>query len=209
MPNKLEAIEWTQYWSENCGADLPRILLIGDSISVGYRSPVYQRMKEKFNVTTVSTSKAIDNCHFLPEIRFLAEEEGFDYRAVHFNNGLHGWHLSTEEYRDCYRRAIEFLLEAFPGVPLILASSTPMTVGGHPEEFAERNALVLERNAVVAALAAEYSLPVDDLYGAAVGHTEYPSGDGVHFNGAGYEALADSVAASVNAALAANENAHE
>lgn len=199
--NTLETIEWTQYWAENCREDTPRLLMIGDSISVGYRHAVFERLHGRLGAVTISTSKAADNTSFLREIRFIASEEGFRYPVIHFNNGLHGGHLSTEAYAEACEKAVRFLRENFPEAKLILALSTPLTRGPENAAEAEENETVLRRNEKLRQLAEKYSLPVDDLYAAAAGHPEYKAPDGCHFNETGYAVLADAVVRSVEAAL--------
>lgn len=199
--NILEDIEWTQYWAENNSRSLPRILLIGDSISVGYRRPVYERISDSLCAVTVSTSKALDNSSFFGEIKFIAREEGFDYSAVHFNNGLHGFHLSTAEYAELYEKAVRLLIEEFPDAAKVLATSTPYTSGGDNLSFDEKNDIVKARNEVVFSVAEKYGLTVDDLYSVTVGNPGIKCGDGVHFHDEGYEILADSVVSSVFSAM--------
>lgn len=197
--NRLEDIEWTQYWAENCNKNKPFVLMIGDSISVGYRHFVYENIKDRYCAVTVSTSKAIDNRSFLKEIEFIASEEGFGYSVIHFNNGIHGYHLSTEEYALYYDEAVKFLISTYPDAQIILATSTPSTVPPDNKEFAEWNRAVAERNEAIKKLAEKYSLPVDDLYSLAVSHPEYMADDGVHFTMEGYKALGKKVADCITA----------
>ena len=52
--NVLERVEWTQYWAESCDVNLPRVLMIGDSISsdiaggkqYGFQTCLYTGEKE-------------------------------------------------------------------------------------------------------------------------------------------------------------------
>lgn len=207
--NNLEDIEWTQYWSENNNSEFPHILLIGDSISVGYRGPVFKRLKNSFCVTTISTSKALDNSSFLNEIKFIANEEGFEFPAIHFNNGLHGFHLNDADYRRFYLGAAEFLFHEFPCSSLILATSTPCTCGENNQSFEKRNSTVLKRNETVFYAAEKFGLDVDDLYSAAVNHPEFKCDDGVHFSSDGYEMLAQYVADSVLSSLKGNNRLYK
>jgi hypothetical protein len=57
---KREQIEWCQfYWYDTPVKNLPRILLIGDSIVVGYGGMVADMMKDKATVGFYSTSKIV------------------------------------------------------------------------------------------------------------------------------------------------------
>jgi len=193
---KLERIEWTQTWFEDAEpTDKKRVLLIGDSISVGYRSMVHKYLEGAWYVTAYSTSKALDNPWFMEEIALTAKQVGYTYDHVHFNNGLHGWHLSAEQYRENYEKAILELRELFPQAKLSLVTSTSTckTEDG-VLVLREDNKTVLERNAIVTELAAKYNLPVDDLYTVSAADNNYHCGDGVHFTSDGYDVLAKQIA---------------
>jgi len=189
--NTLERIEWTQYWVENSGRDKNRILLIGDSISVGYRSPVQERVLDTHYISAISTSKAIDNDNFIPEIRFLAAEENYTYDVIHFNNGLHGFHLDDAGYEAGYRKTIEFLRAEYPNARLILALSTPITAKGDTAVLDKDNDLVIRRNECVKKLGAEYGIEVEDLYTPVLGKAELRAADGYHYLPEGYQFIAD------------------
>ena len=66
--------------------DLPRVLLIGDSISIGYTIPVRNLMKDKANV-----HRALTNCgpttKGLKELSKWIGDKPWD--VIHFNWGLH------------------------------------------------------------------------------------------------------------------------
>ena len=193
---KLENIEWTQTWFEQSEPrDKARVLLIGDSISVGYRSPVHKELGGEWYVTAHSTSKALDNPWFMEEIAMTAKQVGYTYDHVHFNNGLHGWHLSEEEYREGYEKAILGLKELFPNARISLVTSTSTCkMDNGVMVLREDNDIVIARNKIVRELAAKYDLPVDDLYAVSAENNNYHGGDGVHFTGEGYNALAKQVA---------------
>ncbi|MBQ8310097.1 MAG: SGNH/GDSL hydrolase family protein [Clostridia bacterium] len=192
--SQLESIEWTQYWSEDTRRDKKRVLLIGDSISVGYRSEVHKRLGGDAYVTAISTSKGIDNPNLIREIDLYAHAENFEYGAIHFNNGLHGFHLDDNGYRAGYEQVILYFKEHYAGVRLILALSTPVTVNKHPETFSEMNDIVLRRNRIVCELAKKYGLEVNDLYACVADRAELSAGDGYHYKNEGYECLAEQIA---------------
>ena len=195
MAHQLERIEWVQYWAEDCSVPGPRVLMIGDSISVGYRSAVFARIRERYGAATVSTSKALDNPRFCAEIDALASSEGFDYRVIHFNNGLHGFQLADDEYREHYVKTADFLLARWPDARLIIAASTPVTENGKPDVLAPINEKVLARNRIAREIADARGLEYNDLYELVVGDPSLRSPDGYHYNQAGYEKMADKIAA--------------
>ena len=56
MPRKrvlmiLERIEWTYTWREDCTVPAPRVLLIGDSITNGYKSVAHKNLAGRAGVT--------------------------------------------------------------------------------------------------------------------------------------------------------------
>ena len=191
---KLERIEWTNTWREDCTSGAPRVLLIGDSITNGYKSVVHRLLEGRAGVTAYATSKAIDNPFLWEELLLLAKQENMQYAAIQVNNGLHFGSLSVEEYEKCYTELVEKLRRAFPTTPIALALSTPITKKGDPSIYAEENAAVLEKNAAVLRIAEKFSLPVRDLYAAVEGKVSLFAGDGYHYNGEGYEVLGRAVA---------------
>lgn len=197
---KLENIEWTQFWRENVNDAAPRILLIGDSITVGYRSIVNRNLEGALRVTAFSTSKAIDNPYFLDEVSLLAKQEGEAYPIIQFNNGLHGGGLSAEEYDTHYRRVLGDLQKMFPKATILLALSTPASVNGKPEEYGERNDQVILWNEKVTAIGKEMGLTVVDLYSVVYGDPTLRTADGYHYNRDGYEKLGKVVAEEIKKA---------
>ncbi len=193
-----EALEWTNTWWEQAESeDLPRVLLIGDSISVGYHTAVQKELDGLYYVDRFSTSKFISDPFFRRELELYASE--YTYRCIHFNHGLHGLDFPLEVYRDHYRRPLEMLLARCPRV--ILALSTPITEVDHPDVLsAELNPVVLARNEAVLRLAEEYRLPVNDLYEAVAGKPSIRKADGYHYTEEGAALQGKQVAQAVRKA---------
>ncbi len=160
----LETYEWDNIWLEQAPeTGLVRVMIIGDSISCGYRRLVTEAAKGRMYVDGIGTSKVLDNLSFPKLIDYvLTQEPG--RAAIQFNNGLHGWHLSTAEYKKCYEKMVDFLLTKTEERRLMLALTTPTRQIGELEAFDKRNRLVLERNEVVREIAADRKLPVNDFY---------------------------------------------
>ncbi len=197
-----ERSEWSNIWWDVANdRELPRVLLIGDSISVGYGGTVIEKLAGTAHVDRLSNSRNILDPIHLKETRLMLED--CRYAAIHFNNGLHGFHLTTAQYAQGLRAYVKLLRELAPDTPLIWASSTPITVNDHPEQLAESNGTVLERNAAAAALMAELGVATNDLYTLVVAHPEWKTGDGYHFNGDGQRAQGEAVAAAIRRAMGA------
>lgn len=186
----LETYEWDQTWIENT-EDLtsPRVLYIGDSISIPTRARLNEIFGGKLRVDGFASSKAADHPFFTESVRLFAAQQAAPYRAVLFNNGLHGWHLDdADAYPRCYERVITELRALFPQAAFLLLLTTPVA-------DPERDARVRSRNAAAAKIAESYGLQTVDLYHADPALGSYLSADGVHFTDEGYRILAGTVAA--------------
>ena len=179
---KLETYEWDNVWWEQTQNNAAkRILYIGDSISCGTRRLITSLSDSKILCDGFGTSKALDNPYFKPTLElFMKQQNKCD--AILFNNGLHGWHLSDEEYEKCYEQMLQFLLQSGKPVYVVLTTDDIKNDG--------RNEMVQRRNKIAEKLAGNYRLPVIDLHTVAVNRAEYHRPDGVHFETAGYELLA-------------------
>lgn len=208
-------------WSFAVDPKLPNVLLIGDSISIGYTRAVRQKLAGKANVFRPMHGRGPDN---FGDTRIglrkldaaLATQKKWD--VIHFNWGL--WDLcyrnpksKTQGNRDKiggtlsvpleeYERNLEQLvakLEA-TGARLIWASTTVV-----PENEAGRFVGDDARyNAVAARVMAKHHIPTDDLHALTEGFGgKFSKAPGdVHFTAEGYDRLANQVAASIATALA-------
>ncbi len=197
---KRDPIEWCQmYWFDTENKYHPRILLIGDSIVVGHRGAVAERMKGLATVGGFSTAKIVGDPAFYRELALAMADYPIDY--IYFNNGLHGLDCSDEYYRHGLVELVEFL-RTNTRARLIWRSSTPITEDGHPETLSGTlNPVVIRRNQIAAEVMQKYHIPVDDLYTPMLDHPEYSAGDGFHYVQAGIEAQADHIAATLKQVL--------
>jgi len=184
---QYENKEWSQYWYDEAMEDsAPRVMLIGDSITVGYTIPVNEYLKGKVHADSLATSKALDHPFYCEEIDFFARQFGFEYQAVHFNNGLHGWHLSPAEYEKLYEEKVLWLKKRFPKAKIALATSTAVVFSGTDHRVnPEADEKVSAYNAAVRRIAQKHGLPVDDLYPSSAVREDWRGGDTHHFNQTG------------------------
>ena len=189
---KLESCEWdnTIFNHSDDKEKRPRLMVIGDSISAGYRKPLNKMLDEKICLDGIATSKGLDNEFYFPLIEYTLAQQS-NYKLIQFNNGLHGWHLSPDAYKKYYREFIHFFREKWPEAKLVLALTTPLRTMGHLEEIDERNGMVLARNKAVKELAEEEGVIINDLYTTLEAHPEYYNQDGVHLSEEAYKVLAD------------------
>lgn len=199
---KRESTEWCHfYWFGTGKPELPRVLLIGDSIIAGSAQEVANILNGKINVGYYSTSKIVGDPAIYRELALALGEYSPD--LIYFNNGLHGRNCSIEFYRDGLEAFTDYL-KLVSKAKLIWRNSTPITVIGKPEELdmnADGNPLVIERNNVAAEMMKKHKIPVDDIYSLLVDHPEYSSGDGFHYNQEGRAFIAGHIANSVKKEL--------
>ena len=155
------------------------MLLVGDSIVKGYYGEVQERLKGHAYVARLATSKCLADPAYLGEVSLILSENHFD--VIHFNNGLHGWDYTEEEYRRGFPVLLDLLKKESHGAKLIWATTTPVGKAPRPKKSARATGAVRARNKIAAEFVAKENIPVDDLFSLVEKHAEYFSGDGVHF----------------------------
>lgn len=187
-----EAIEWCNIWIPDANeTTLPRVLLVGDSITGGYGAKVADALKGKASVARLTTSKSVGDPALLAEVALVLGQCRFD--VVHFNNGLHGWGYSEEEYQKAFPELLATIRKHAPQARLIWATITPVRQAGKLDVIAENTNRVRARNKIAEEIVAREGISVDDLYGLVKDHPEYWSADGVHFNAQGVAAQVEQV----------------
>jgi hypothetical protein len=201
-PAALESIEWCDIWISHANeTNLPRVLLIGDSITRAYYPEVEKRLAGKAYVGRLSSSAFISDPALLAQIRMTLCQYKFD--VIHFNNGMHGWQHSEREYERAFLEFLRTIQKGAPTAKLIWANTTPLKAsptlssGDQTQATDER---IAARNAIALKFVSAKKIPVDDLNTPMREHPEYHS-DQVHFNDQGISLQADQVAARVGALL--------
>lgn len=196
MMSKRESIEWCDIWVKDADKSVPRVLLVGDSITKSYHSFVEKNLGEKFAVARLSTSACVRDPDFLNQLQPIVD--GYDFQIIHFNNGLHGWGYSEEEYAEGYEAVVNWLGEHAPKAKLILALTTPDRRIDQNGELDPGFRRVRERNRIAQAVASKRNLAVNDLFSLVSDHPEYFSDDCIHFNEHGKEILGNQVAKAIH-----------
>lgn len=195
-----ERIEWIDIWVTDADkADLPRVLLVGDSITRGYFSEVEKHLAGKAYCARLTTSKCVSDPTFNDDLKLMLKQ--YEFSVIHFNNGLHGWGYSEEQYRDGLLKIVVAVKEHAGDAKLIWATTTPVREKTDLEIFAEQTERVKVRNKLASEIMTEQEIPTDDLFELVKDHSGWTSSDGVHFNKQGNEALAKQVAESIAASL--------
>jgi len=197
-----EGIEWCDIWISHANeTNLPRVLLIGDSITRGYYPAVEKRLAGKAYVARLTTSAFLSDPMFTQQIAMVLDNVKFD--VIHFNNGMHGWQHSEAAYRKAFPNFVKTLQQHAPHARLIWASTTPLRPSTNSPPTNPRSASndrVVARNAIALEYVNAEKIVVNDLYSPGLGHAELYS-DGVHFNKAGIAVQSELVAAKIEKIL--------
>ena len=185
---------------------LPRVLLIGDSISIGYTLPVREAFKGKANV-----HRPPGNCsstgYTLSKLDAWLGTGKWD--VIHFNWGLHDAKLPPEGVRhappDVYEKNLRELVRRLrtTGAKLIWATTTPVPNGGNLAPN-RRFDSVEKYNAIAARVMKELGVATNDLNAAITPHfARVGRPNDVHYTAEGSALLAAEVVRSVTAQLSA------
>lgn len=198
---------------------LPRVLIIGDSISIGYTQPVRQNLMGQAEV-----SRPPVNCQHtaygLSQIKKWIGKEKWD--VIHFNWGIWDTHMldangqlildeekavgpmhlrhTPEQYRENLEKLVTILEGT--GAKLIFANTTPIMsrTGKRFEDVANLNKVALE-------VMQKHKIPVNDLYSAVLPNAEkWQTADKVHFNSDGNVELAELVTSAIKKSLGIKQN---
>lgn len=196
-----EYIEWSDIWVPGANkTDLPHVLLIGNSITRGYHPQVEQLLQGKAYVARLSTSKSIGDPALLDEIELIIKNTHFD--IIHFNNGLHGWDYTEEEFKKSFPDFLRLINRYVPKANLIWATITPIRTGDDKKELAPLTERIKIRNQIALQYINKAGIQVNDLWEAVINHPEYYiGGDGTHPVADGYTALANQVASIIKEKL--------
>jgi lysophospholipase L1-like esterase len=188
----------------------PRVLIIGDSISIGYFEPTKQLLAGKAEVYH-NAGNAGHTRNGLAQLDAWLGDTPWD--VIHFNHGLHDLKyvdakgtlvppdqgaqvMSVDEYARNLEQIVKRLRQT--RAKLIFATTTPVPYGaaGRLKGDVERY------NRAALAIMKRYRVRVDDLYAFALprlASLQRPAN--VHFSEEGSRLLAEQVANSIRAAL--------
>ncbi len=187
---KKEQFEWIHSWQdENFNCDLPRVLLVGDSITHNYQSIVREKLKGVAYVDYVATSYGIDADIYKKLVLSFAKYNSYD--LIQFNFGLHAKHLSKTSYKKRVKEMAERLSSCGK---VLLANSTVVYKEGNEKYDASWMKRVNERNQAMDEIASELNLALNDLFTVSKDiPKDYRYVDGTHYLTEGYAVLAEQV----------------
>lgn len=195
---------------------LPRVLLIGDSISIGYTLPVREMLKGIANV-----HRPLTNCG--PTTNGVANLDKWlgqgKWDVIHFNFGLHdlkyigpnGQNLADPDADDSHQQVpiaeyetnLAQLVERLKktGATLIWRSTTPVPDGARGRIVGD-SAIY---NAVAKKIMKQHGISIDDHYSFAIKQLDkIQRPKDVHFTKEGSIKLAEQVVAAIKKALQQN-----
>jgi lysophospholipase L1-like esterase len=186
-------------------AGLPRVLLLGDSISISYTLPVRERLAGKANVHRPPTNCSSTGNALSHLDSWLGDGK---WDVIHFNFGLHDAKLPPEGVRHAppavYEKNLREVVKRLQatGATLIWATTTPVPNGGVISPT-RRFGDIAAYNAIARQVMEEHGIGINDLNAVITSHlaaTQLPND--VHFSKEGSAIFAEAVVASVETALA-------
>jgi acyl-CoA thioesterase-1 len=181
---------------------LPRVLLIGDSISIGYTPATRNLLAGKANVHRIPDNGGPTDNGTKNIKNWLGDGK---WDVIHFNWGLHDLKLGTGKHQvpiDDYEKNLRELVKTMKATnaKLIWASTTPVPEG--KTNPPRKNEDVIAYNKVARKIMEENGVAINDLYAFALPQLDkIQLPVNVHFTPKGSEALAERVATAIEVAL--------
>jgi acyl-CoA thioesterase-1 len=182
---------------------LPRVLLIGDSISMGYTTPVRKLLEGKANVHRIPQNGGPTKNGIANIDKWLGDGK---WDVIHFNWGIHDLKIMEDGKRQVepadYEKNLRELVAKLKatGAKLIWATTTAIPEGQLTpvRKFGQ----VKEYNEIAAKVMKENGIAIDDLNAhMAPEFDRLHNPNDLHYGKEGYEFLAKQVAAEIEKAL--------
>jgi lysophospholipase L1-like esterase len=191
-------------------AGLPRVLIIGDSISIGYQPALREALKGKANVHRPATNcgpttRGVEQI----EAWLATDNSGGKWDVIHFNFGLHDVRHFDDQGKAAeanvghrqvseadYEKNLELLVVRMKktGAKLIFALTTPVPANSAGRVPGDE----VRYNEIARRVMQKHGVAIDDLYSFALPRlAEIQLPANVHFKPEGSKQLADQVAASI------------
>jgi lysophospholipase L1-like esterase len=183
---------------------LPRVLLIGDSITNGYLEPTRRALAGKANIDAwITPTTQADKSLPKTIAAILAWQK---YAVIHFNLGLHGWQkgrIPEGQFEPLTRQLVHNLRAGAPRATLIWATITPVTVKGEPEKLhPEIQRTIGDHNRMALAVMKSEGVEINDLAALMADKLPLAAGDMFHWKPAGMKLITEQVTKSIDTALA-------
>ena len=188
---------WSLRMATVADGSLPRVLLIGDSITNGYLEPVRKALDGKANIDAwITPTSQGDKSLPATLAAILAQEK---YAVIHFNLGLHGWQkgrIPEGQFEPLTHQMVQALKKNAPQAKLIWATITPVTTKGEPEKLnAEIQPTIEQHNAMALKVMKEERVEINDLAGLMMPNLKLAAGDMFHWKPEGRDLQVKQVSA--------------
>ncbi len=200
---------------QNAASALPKVVLVGDSIRLGYAPVVAERLKGKVTIVSPEPNGG-DSANVLKNLEAWVIRE--KPQLVHLNCGLHDLKLlqATKKHQvepDSYRANLREIVGRIrgAGIPgLVFANTTPILDDRHAKRganFDRFEADVVQYNRTAQEVMDELGVPVHDLHGLVhhAGAGKLLLKDGTHYTPEGSRLLGEAVADCILRQLAINK----
>lgn len=184
--------------------DWPKILIYGDSISMGYRrSFIPEMLKQKAYVF---------HCvHFVggdvPKAALTEMAGRYQFDAIVFNNGLHSLSWTPDKVpdqlvHDRMRDLAQCFKTGAPQAKIFYLMTTPHT-GPKPakdkpvDSLGDKNDVVVRLNTISGQVMQEEEIEIIDVYSILAKKLELASGDGYHWSSPAYEIITREISGNV------------
>lgn len=187
---------------------MKRVLLLGDSIRMGYDKKVRSLLKDEYEVIFAEEDNGRFAAYTLWQANQFFKHYGH-FDLVHWNNGY--WDMNIEapmkeaihpldEYVNYLKRIIRLIREN--GAQIVFATTTPIYQPGEAQDntgigasFRYCNDWVVTYNAAACELMKAEGIPVNDLYALCLkGPKYYKCEDMLHLTEEGYQKIAKQTA---------------
>jgi lysophospholipase L1-like esterase len=177
-----EKIEWT--WAdrpEHPDPSLPNVLLLGDSITRGYYPETARLLAGHANCYLFATSASSGDPRLPKQIAAYSDIGPPTFAVIHFNNGMHGWGYTEQQYTNGLPSLISALRQLAPHAILVWATTTPVLKA---DDAGATNPRIDERNRLALTLMQQQHIAIDDQHAFMLDHQDLHQGN-VHFTTAG------------------------
>ena len=193
---------------------MKNVILVGDSIRMGYDKAVKKTLEGKANVYFPEENArfASNLLRFIQDYRSLVTEGDVD--VLHWNAGL--WdslrileeepHTPIDVYAYYIERICIRIKKVYPNAKVIFATSTSVLSERMIKEFKRYNEDIEKYNEVAVEIVKKYGFEVNDLYSVSKALPEEAHSDGTHYyTPMGTKAFTDKVLSYIVPALGINE----
>ena len=193
---------------------MKNLLLIGDSIRIGYDKSVKKSLEGRANVIFPQ-----ENCRFASYLlrnfhEYLTDIRGEDIDVIHWNAGL--WdcirlfeeepHTPIDVYAYYIERICKRIKKICPNAHVIFATSTKVISEKMSKDFFRYNEDIEKYNEAAKEVVKKYGFEINDLYELSASLPEEAHSDAVHYyTPAGTEAFTNRVLSYVVPALGIKE----